>query len=308
VTAEVAVMNANGVALAADSAVTIGQEATKIYTSAEKLFQLSGSAPVGIMIYGNASFVGVPWETVIKSYRKKLGAKTFLTLDEYAKDFIRFVNGSRAIFPQKRQDEGAVRLMWLFYLFLRDRIADRINTEAEQNDGLSEPDVEAILTEEINKHHADIRKSKFLIGHGAKTLAGIRKKYSRMVGEVIREIFGNLPIASAAKRKLNSIGPELLARDYFGNSKSGVVFAGYGEQEYLPSLIHFEFEDMIGNRARYAERVKQAIGQLIRWPLLSPRRSSTICSTVALKQLTGTYSSVFWHPIDPSLMRPFLQA
>src|SRR5690606_12376027 len=124
VTAEVAVMNANGVALAADSAVTIGQEATKIYTSAEKLFQLSGSAPVGIMIYGNASFVGVPWETVIKSYRKKLGPKTFSTLDEYAKYFIRFINGSRAIFPQKRQDEAAGRLMCLFYLFLRDRIAD----------------------------------------------------------------------------------------------------------------------------------------------------------------------------------------
>ena len=46
-TAEVGIMNASGVSLAADSAVTVGSRAEKIYTSAEKLFQLSNSAPIG---------------------------------------------------------------------------------------------------------------------------------------------------------------------------------------------------------------------------------------------------------------------
>jgi hypothetical protein len=59
-TAEVAVLNSNGVALAADSAVTIGHEEGKVYTSADKLFQLSECAPVGIMVYGSAAFLGVP--------------------------------------------------------------------------------------------------------------------------------------------------------------------------------------------------------------------------------------------------------
>jgi len=68
-TAEVAVLNSNGVALAADSAVTVGQEEGKVYTSADKLFQLSEYAPVGIMVYDSATFLGVPWETVIKCYR-----------------------------------------------------------------------------------------------------------------------------------------------------------------------------------------------------------------------------------------------
>jgi len=76
-TAEVAVLNSNGIALAADSAVTIGHEEGKIYTSADKLFQLSECAPVGIMVYGSASFLGVPWETIIKSYRTELGGRTF---------------------------------------------------------------------------------------------------------------------------------------------------------------------------------------------------------------------------------------
>ncbi len=69
-TAEVCVMNRLGIALASDSAVTIGQE-DKIYTSADKLFLLAENAPVGAMIYGGADFLDVPWETIIKTYRKR---------------------------------------------------------------------------------------------------------------------------------------------------------------------------------------------------------------------------------------------
>jgi hypothetical protein len=76
-TAEVGVMNRLGVALAADSAVSIGYDAGKIWTSADKLFQLTHAAPVGVMIYGNADFVGIPWETIVKEYRRKLGHRTF---------------------------------------------------------------------------------------------------------------------------------------------------------------------------------------------------------------------------------------
>ena len=48
-TAEVAILNSTGVALAADSAVSIGPDADKIYTSAEKLFQLGVADPVGVV-------------------------------------------------------------------------------------------------------------------------------------------------------------------------------------------------------------------------------------------------------------------
>jgi hypothetical protein len=58
VTAEIAILNAEAVALAADSAVTLSsrsRRAPKIYNTANKLFTLSKHHPVGVMIYGNAS-------------------------------------------------------------------------------------------------------------------------------------------------------------------------------------------------------------------------------------------------------------
>ena len=50
-TAEIAILNREAVALAADSAVTmIGSSGEKIFTSANKLFTLSKYHPVGIIV------------------------------------------------------------------------------------------------------------------------------------------------------------------------------------------------------------------------------------------------------------------
>jgi hypothetical protein len=88
-TAEVAILNKEAVALASDSAVTISQgngeddSKQKIFSSANKLFALSKYQPIGIMVYGDAEFMSVPMEVMIKVYREKLGRNKFKTLNEY---------------------------------------------------------------------------------------------------------------------------------------------------------------------------------------------------------------------------------
>ncbi len=110
-TAEIAIMNREAIALASDSAVTmIGKPGQKIFTSANKLFSLSKYHPVGIMIYGNALFMDIPWETIIKIYRKKLDKKPFRKLDEYAKNFIEFLDNGNPLFPNMVQEEYCVTL------------------------------------------------------------------------------------------------------------------------------------------------------------------------------------------------------
>ena len=91
-TAVIGILNKEAVAVAADSAVTIGWEnGKKIYNTANKIFTLSKHAPVGIALYNSASFMTTPWETIIKIYREKLGRKVFATMDEYQQDFFGFL-------------------------------------------------------------------------------------------------------------------------------------------------------------------------------------------------------------------------
>ncbi|MCY4438027.1 MAG: hypothetical protein OXE05_11935 [Chloroflexi bacterium] len=109
-TAEIAVMNQEAVALAADSAVSIVdgeyEDVTKIFTSANKLFALSQYFPVGIMINGNTRLGEVPWETVIKLYRDHLGTEGRETIEDYTSDFIRYINVQASTFRIDQEGIG----------------------------------------------------------------------------------------------------------------------------------------------------------------------------------------------------------
>lgn len=98
-TAVVGILNKHAVAIAADSAVTIGGiGGRKIFNKANKVFALSKQHPIGIMIYNSASFMTTPWETIIKVYRKQLGSISFSTLVEYKQNFIEFFKSEEFLY------------------------------------------------------------------------------------------------------------------------------------------------------------------------------------------------------------------
>ena len=86
----VGVLNKRAVAIAADSAVTVG-DTHKVMNTGNKIFSLSKYAPVGIAIYGSASMMDTPWEVIIKCYRRELKTKKFQYLREYVDDFMHFL-------------------------------------------------------------------------------------------------------------------------------------------------------------------------------------------------------------------------
>src|SRR5579859_6691650 len=104
-TAEIAIMNKEAIALAADSAVTINTgSGRKIYNTVNKLFALTKHAPIGIMVYGRADLMGISWESIIKTYRPVIGKRTFGTVNEYLSHFISFLKtNSKRLFPPEIQ-------------------------------------------------------------------------------------------------------------------------------------------------------------------------------------------------------------
>ena len=103
-TAEVAVMNQQAVVLAADSATTVtvwgqGEPRIRYFKGVNKLFQLSTAHPVAMMIYGSSSLHQVPWELVIKDFRRAIGSDCCDGLSEYANRFFSFVDAHTGFFP-----------------------------------------------------------------------------------------------------------------------------------------------------------------------------------------------------------------
>ena len=108
VTAEVAVLNKSAVALAADSAVTIVVDGVPKSYQADKLFALTESEPVGVMFFGNAEFMGVPWETLVHMYRQSSTPRK-QSIRSYAVDFLRFVKNATS-FSADVELDNAMRM------------------------------------------------------------------------------------------------------------------------------------------------------------------------------------------------------
>lgn len=68
-TAIVGIINRQGVAFAADSAATYTTDGmVKVSNTANKVFSLLRKQPIGVALYNNADFHGIPWEVIFKRY------------------------------------------------------------------------------------------------------------------------------------------------------------------------------------------------------------------------------------------------
>lgn len=286
-TAEVAIINRNAVALAADSAVTIGSQ--KIYNSALKLFSLSKVAPVGVMIYGNASLVDVPWETIIKIFREDLGKTKFDTLQEYADTFFEFVRRENSFFPEESQQAWVKRNIRGYYeLILNYLIAD-IQEVIKLKGKIEESETHVVFEECVTKQHDALNEKDLVVKITKADERSIRKKYQPIAKELIKDVFQGLTPMRSIVTKLYDIAAFIHSRDIFSDSTSGVVIAGYGEKEIYPAVLCHEIEGVVENKLKYkyVEDKSRAIGK------------GAECSIIPFAQDDMVAS--FMHGINPSI-------
>lgn len=73
-------------------------------------------------------------------------------------------------------------------------------------------------------------------------------------------VFEQLPFSERAKELSRNVAVEMLTRTYFGSMAGGVVVAGFGSTEYLPSLVSFEVEESALSRLRWRAGSEKNIG------------------------------------------------
>src|SRR5579872_3451398 len=232
-TAEVAILNRNAVALAADSAVTLGSG--KVFNSVNKIFSLSKYHPVGIMIYGSADFMGIPWESVIKIYRQFLKKTRYNTLEEYANHFIEFIATEKIFHKDEKTDFRAWAYRWINMMF--DGFQEALKKAPSQLSGKQILDLAYDLFSERSKK---IKKWNTRHSDAAKYKSSLRKKYSNEIEVLIDGKFGVQVLERRHRNLLINIVLDAIIRDPPSRRlNSGLVFSGFGEKEIFPSYIHF---------------------------------------------------------------------
>lgn len=236
-TTEVAVLNKFGVALAADSAVTVetyvnDKAQRKVHNTANKLFTLSKFEPVGIMLYNSVTLGGVPWETWIKVYRKRLFKTRFDRLEQYADDFFNWLNsGAQFDERQTRRIVGS-NLIDAFVSLARD-----VKTKTA-------------FVAALNKEIASLTKLDDVPGFDDSFRAQVLNVYKSTINSCAKVCFKASYIAGQRKQ-INDLVGLLLTKQRRLDNYSGIVIAGYGESETLPSLREYVVDIVICGRVRY---------------------------------------------------------
>ena len=249
-TSEVVVMNRIGVALAADSAVTVEMgDSTKVQDSALKLFMLSKYRPVGVMIYHNTSLLGVPLETIIKLFRRDLGKRWFDTLGEYGEALIDFLDRNASLFPEAVQDRYFLDALETEYrrigeLVKAELIAGGLYSRHEEE--ISEIG-ERVIAEQLKiwreKEDADYFK-----GVSAEDVVG---RLSGEVYDVVNQAPLDWGVGAQAVDNLYEIARHLVAKDHFPSDVfTGLVIAGFGEKQHFPAVQHLEIGGVYGGRLK----------------------------------------------------------
>jgi hypothetical protein len=253
-TAVVGILNKQAVAIAADSAVTIeGNNGRKIFNKANKVFTLSKYHPVAIMIHNAASFMTTPWEVIIKIYRRQLGDTVFTQMQEYVNDFIEFLRAKTFFTDVQMQ-----------LAFLEDFSRMIINTVIDEA-GKANP---LLLNDPTEGNRAQFLQ---LVAEKA---AGIMANFAgnepcpeydnytfeeftaysqATIDGIIQQRFANngftlSPELDDALRRL--VFTILKAKESITNY-TGLIFAGFGEDEIYPQLIPINISMVVNDRLRY---------------------------------------------------------
>ena len=247
-TSEVVVMNRAGVALAADSAVTVEMgDSKRVRHSALKVFRLSKYRPVGVMVYNNASLLGVPMETIIKLFRRHLGKQAYGTLQEYGNALIRYLDGNDALFPIDIEDRYFLHAVETEYLRIREKVSKEFVERGVYGDG----DGQAHAAKDVIARRLEFWQGQRDADYFEVRARDVVGRISGGVNDVVNRVFLGWPVGDEGVTMLREIANHIVEKDHFPlDVFSGLVIAGFGEEEHFPVVQHIEIGGVYGGRLK----------------------------------------------------------
>jgi hypothetical protein len=258
-TAEIAVLNKLAVTLAADSAVTIGTgDTTKVYNSADKIFEGTNHDPIGVMVYNNPEISDIPVESIVKMYRDRQCQTSFSTVFDYAEAFLRHLEAldsppitavrtinslaSGTVYAIKRLLEENTNEFWT-------RLRDDPAAAPSGGDLLLELQAEQHLV--LDTFASMLESAEDQDWTKGLTEREVIDQHGSVLEDLVTLAFDDVFLAEGASEKIVRAAALAILKDYDQSVLTGLVFAGFGADEIFPSLISYEVYGVVAGRLKY---------------------------------------------------------
>lgn len=247
-------MNRNAVALAADSAVTVGApRAQKVFNSANKIFTLSKYHPVGVMVYGTGTLNGLPWETIIKEFREQLGKGSEPTVGGYAKRFLVWLDSMDFI-----DDADCKRRAGLEIIAEFSRLIAQAHERAAASGGEAKQELAAVVAEAVAEWTGQGSTDEAPHDYATR----IEADFGGFIDELRDHYFSDLTPEAPENEGLHRLGILALSKWPLSDdvATTGIVVAGYGKGEFLPSLEEWLVGGLFSGHVKRKQELSTKIG------------------------------------------------
>ena len=291
-TAEIIVLNRGAIAMAADSAVTVSGagERKKVFNSANKLMMLSERAPVAVMIYDYAELLGMPWETLVKTFRRNLGRETYAELTEYADNFLLWLSKEVSVrLPTQSHTAFEEFAFKAAIMEARDRGLNQVRAVLQNRAGLSRLSIQRTLAVEIREFLDAIQQLPYYDGWDEKRERRLKRVWTPHFDALRHEVFEQLPLSDTSIRRINQIGLSGLTRVGGPSPTTGLVVAGFGDDQVFPAVSSYKVSGVLDGAVRsFADTGTSFVGNVNTGSMIIP---------FAQREMVAT----FVEGIDPEL-------
>ena len=277
-TAEIIIMNSGAVAMAADSAATSshGWGREKVFSSDNKIFELTDSTQVAVMNYGAASFMSIPWETVVGEYRRRHGGESFPQLRDYMDAFLRFLREEMVKdISLERQEAFVVATAYTVFEWIASKIQGKEDLEGlielEDEDNATIDDLRGklaaerheITTEIVNDVHQRIQETERV----TEATEELIQQASSVLKQALPALFEefDFDVESSYAEQLEDIAYASIASmtdeltEFEVDFSSGIVLAGFGDDNLFPGYINVEIEGIHKGMLKWIEKEQAQI-------------------------------------------------
>ncbi|MCQ2132140.1 MAG: hypothetical protein MJY90_02270 [Bacteroidaceae bacterium] len=254
-TAIVGILNKRAAVIAADSALTVNHgETNSIYNDASKMFQLSDTNPVGVMLYNSVEFMGTPWDVIINMYRKSRGNKKYDTLKEYVNSFINFIQEEPMLKRVYDYSNYLLSEMHMYYKFVHDEVVDAVKAEVDEMDGpVDDQTIDELLSKYLRTMFAQHVDTHLEHGTCSQLEKFTLKDFRKCAADEITKLM-ELMKEEGLPDDMRSEWEEALygfVRSQLFAHETGLVFVGFGETEIYPSLISIKVSGIVDGKLLY---------------------------------------------------------
>lgn len=299
-TAIVGILNRRGIAFAADSAAThISKAGHKISNNSNKIFSLSKYQPVGIALYNNLDFIGVPWDSIIKQFRCSLKETKYDTLQDYVKPFFDFVRYYCVNSLQKEQTNYLHIIVRSYFNEVCGLVEKEIGSKiTDANADIYFQKAQVIMDNFLNKFKLDQAED-----FKDYKIDDFDKYAKDTIDSIISPLSTNQKCPVTFRSKfVNSLFALLCNNShvYLNSIYTGLVFFGYGEKDIFPSLFEYQVTYAIDNRIKYTLINKYSIDSTPNSALIAPFAQTDVANTV-IRAVEDRLRQIFYDNFNKTL-------